>query len=1104
MATPSVSSSADPSASVALPSAAHDGLAKQGTVLVEERVLRRIIKVHRKLRSVGLQVPHEHCYAIARTELEPLIERSDLPVDLATLPARVVLVTGDRAALASGATDAVMKVWRAAFHARIHQAFDELLATSGLTKAAIRERVHRVGQTEFDEIRSVLKQESLLLPPVDDQAIYIEFVALYLELRYFAPYTIERTFPAVFDTAQIDAAIELDLEPAALLAAARPPGAPPEPIVPPLEPAEAVTSEAQLDFADPSARKGALRARKKGNRSRAAILAARAGDLPSARIDLEELGIRLAKALGGGAVPRTWVEALLPVAHYAATQRSLRFNPGARLLHDLQSACTVAERDVKVVDIMGWALSRGKQSLVRPLPATREVRIAKHVHAAEKKIAACGLATREQRDRLADVLHELTTRADDQVRAVFRPKIEAALAEVKLTPHSLPERVAEKKLVDEMLDRAVAQGRLTLGDLRDTISSNDLKVADLELSELKTGDQLLRADKILATSLDGVYRRGESYMRGLQKISSLFFGTKVGRLLTLYVLLPLLGAFAVVEGLQHMVGPLAQKLWGVHPTISSRTTILGGAAFLLLLLHVNVFRRVVWIGAKAVWTALRFVVWDVPLGLYFHPAFQRFLGSPIIRWLVKPLPPALIVLAFVPGVAKWPVAGGTFVLVAVLVNSRFGRLAEEIAADWAVRSGRQVTSRILPGMVKYVLQLFTQLVELIDRGIYRVDEWLRFRSGQSFVILFVKGVLGVIWFFITYVLRIYVNLLVEPTVNPIKHFPVVTVAAKIILPFTPAMLSGIAGPSKVLMGSAVGNGFAAFTVLMLPGLAGFLVWELKENWKLYRSTRPEALRSLAIGHHGETVASFLRPGFHSGTIPKHYTKLRRAAWKADERGVAKQKEGLHHVEEAVAHFVDRQLVSMLNEVPSFHATDVALAHVEIGSNRIQISIACPSIDEAIAKIRFELQSGFIVANLPERGWTAALRDEQRHIFEIALAGFYKLSAVDIVREQVEQALRLEADDVSPPYDIADEGLVVWPGTGFETEIVYDLRDPKLASLVRGKPYDGIVIDLAGRHALFGREPLYWSVWSTTWQQIARAEQPMKIIAGPPLLPELAR
>ena len=290
----------------------------------------------------------------------------------------------------------------------------------------------------------------------------------------------------------------------------------------------------------------------------------------------------------------------------------------------------------------------------------------------------------------------------------------------------------------------------------------------------------------------------------------------------------------------------------------------------------------------------------------------------------------------------------------------------------------------------------------------------------------------------------------------------------------------------------------AVTVIVLPGLAGFLVWELKENWKLYRATRAQAIEPLAIGSHGESLVGMLKPGFHSGTLPKLLTKLRRAAWRRDLRGIAKQQEALHHVEVALEKFCDRQLVSMLVEVETFRAPDVALAGISAGSNRIEITVACPRLGSP-AVMRFELQSGWIVAGLAEAGWIRQLDAEQRRIFEIALAGFYKMAGVAIVREQLDHALR-EDGYPSPRYDIADEGLVVWPDEILTSELVYDLNEAKLLPVSRGAPYDGPRIDLGGRHALFGREPLYWSVWSTTWQQIQRNEEPMSIIVGPSLLP----
>ena len=254
-----------------------------------------------------------------------------------------------------------------------------------------------------------------------------------------------------------------------------------------------------------------------------------------------------------------------------------------------------------------------------------------------------------------------------------------------------------------------------------------------------------------------------------------------------------------------------------------------------------------------------------------------------------------------------------------------------------------------------------------------------------------------------------------------------------------------------------------------------------------------------IGHHGETLARFLKPGFHSGTIPKLFTKLRRAAWKQDTRSISKHKEELHHAEEAIGIFVERQLVAMLVEGDAFGVRDVALGHVEIGSNRVQATLVCPSLGQEPAILRFELQSGWLVAGLPEAGWLARLSPAQQQIFEIVLAGFYKLAAIDLAREQLEHALQSRPEEPPPPYDIADEGLVVWPAHAFEVELVYDLHRAA-PPVVRGAEYHGEVIDLAGRHAIFGREPLYASVWSTTWQQIARGDAPMRVISGPSLLP----
>ena len=74
------------------------------------------------------------------------------------------------------------------------------------------------------------------------------------------------------------------------------------------------------------------------------------------------------------------------------------------------------------------------------------------------------------------------------------------------------------------------------------------KIYDIPELDNFLGDRLIRANRRFAESLDGVYRRGEIYLRWLQRLSSLFFGNPFGRALSLYVLLPLLGGFFIVAG----------------------------------------------------------------------------------------------------------------------------------------------------------------------------------------------------------------------------------------------------------------------------------------------------------------------------------------------------------------------------------------------------------------------------------------------------------------------------------------------------------------------------------------------------------------------------
>src|SRR5262249_59590974 len=82
-----------------------------------------------------------------------------------------------------------------------------------------------------------------------------------------------------------------------------------------------------------------------------------------------------------------------------------------------------------------------------------------------------------------------------------------------------------------------------------------------------------------------------------------------------------------------------------------------------------------------------------------------------------------------------------------------------------------------------------------------------------------------------------------------------------------------------LIGKTAADAFAGTTLVFLPGLWGFMAWELVANWRVYAANRARELRPAQIGSHGETMARLLRPGLHSGTVPKAFPRLRPPAWR---------------------------------------------------------------------------------------------------------------------------------------------------------------------------------------------------------------------------------
>ncbi|MFO0908212.1 MAG: hypothetical protein U0794_07610 [Isosphaeraceae bacterium] len=1072
------------------------------------RQLRRVIKRDRGLVFLGRYAARPTTYTLTGPALARILAPDDVPRAAARggwPPVVYLLERPGSDSLTSDSPEVLLTVaWRRLFRLRIQAQLRRQTEQGIIDQAGLEARIAQVGRVEFEEARLVFRQDGWLVYPESDAEAYALFAAHFLELHRFAPALLRVTFPGAEHPDEVAAVLARDLDPEAILVSTQPQGAPPlearsrimprddeEPVDEPPRDENGSDVLAELaDWIDGDTRV-AIRARvatERGNFVRAALLWTRAAQEPTApdvvvsgedpartreRAQnaasslIRRLGERLRVALNQRSSEATvWASALAPLLEPAAEGF---WSTEARLLYVLQQVCLDHERDLERLDLVGWILSFGRKPLRRAVPHLREVSISNRLRSALRRLSRTRL-DREQRIRLESLLRPAVHHAEEALRERFRPAIQSVLQAEWVPPANVPEHVAHGKLVEELLDRLVDAGHLTLGDLRDSASRSDLKLPDLVgPADLWQGGPLLRADRALGRELDGVHRRGEIYLRILQRFSMVAFGTRVGRWLTRYVALPFGGAYVALEGLQHLIG-----LFGVHAHLGRAEVVGFVGIFALLAINFPRFRARVFDILGAVGRFARTLLLDVPAWLLDTRILQRILHSQAVAVLWH--------LGLKPGLAAaaaWLVAqgselgdlgsivaaGGVYVSALVALNTRTGRALEESASEALVRGWTGLVHDLIPGVFRLVMSFFQRLLEWVERLFYAVDEWLRFRAGQSRFSLASKAVVGTVWAALVYVARIAVNVLIEPQVNPIKHFPVVTVSHKIILPLTPQFITAftpVFGPvnAKVVAGTFV---------MLLPGVFGFLVWELLSNWRLYRANRAARLQPVMVGGHGETVARLLRPGFHSGTLPKVFSRLRRArrrAWMGlerirSEKDAFKQREALHHVEESIRSFAERDLVALLEETHAFEGSrpPLQLGAIRLATNRFRLEWLAPSGEEPSAWLDLEERNGQLVAGLSELGWLTRLDTHRRRVLDDALAGWFKKSGVNLVQT---------------------------PGRPVPTAATPVAERPTSPAL---GPAETVPVDLEARE-------LTWTEWVACWKREQAGESSDGPLAGP--------
>jgi hypothetical protein len=805
---------------------------------------------------------------------------------------------------------------------------------------------------------------------------------------------------------------------------------------------------------------------------------------------------------------------------------------------------------------------------------------------------------------------------------------------VGLVPQNIPEKVARRKVIEGLLDRLVERGFITMGDVRDALSQSSLKLPDVSGPlELAWGDRLLRADRQLAKVLDGVYRQGAVYLRSSQRLSSLAFGTGLGRFLVRHVVLPFGGAYLALAVMIHLwegffpppVDPEAQRvtiverpadstavapkrgsaplppserlgaktsavaspsgdslddqppstanplvavpdsevasegnapapsgveklgdravdaLQGVGEAAVDVTTktydaTLGKAArknqekakqaqphtppfyaawlalgiFLGLLLDRPKFRRRLVKYFTRLWAASRWLAYELPVSVIDSPLVHRVLdsrGFAIFKaYVLRPMGVTLIIvgafrllLQHSLSLRNWL---DSFLVLNLFLNSPAGRSVEERVLDICVRAWHELRFRIFAVIYHWVMDLFHDAMQWIEQTLYTVDEWLRFRAGDPSRFVLLKVLIGTVWSVVSYVIRFVVTLLVEPQINPIKHFPVVTISHKILLPYTfhlRDLIHGSVGAAGMTEANALA--IASTIVILAPGVIGFLVWELKENWQLYVANRPQGLQPVRVGSHGESITALLRPGFRSGTLAKLYTKLRSALRLETDPGHGyRSTRQLAHIDAvvlAVRRFVEREFCTLVAESKLLDGATISVGRLEPATNRFDLELWCSLVPERPLILRWEDLNGWLAARIVDPGWMTELPSDSRTQLNVALTGLYKLAGVDLVREQVLSAAGFKTEP-EPALELEHEAVRLF--SMHSAPVVYPLRVEGLTITpvgTDGTPAVGSPV-VAKNQLLFRETDVIWNEWVQQWPAAGQAPTP------PARVPDLLR
>ncbi|MDG4551628.1 MAG: sulfite exporter TauE/SafE family protein [Candidatus Contendobacter sp.] len=691
-------------------------------------------------------------------------------------------------------------------------------------------------------------------------------------------------------------------------------------------------------------------------------------------------------------------------------------SPYSRLLHDLERILLEGRTEYYRLQPVAWLWHGGRRPLRLGLPFQGPLKALRALNAAKIRLDRLPWSGAETAYFSAP-LRTLGDLIGQRFRQQLQPRLGGLLDAAGFLPGDPRGRVARNVLQEELFQTILHRWHLRFTDLRDAVARNEWRLPDLDWGGSLRGDRLARFDRQASTALPGVYQPGEFYLKGLQQLSAPLFGTFAGRWITRFLLFPFGIAFIGLESLGFLLSLAGRD----SVRLVNPGAVLAVGAGLNVLMHTERGRKAVAaLGRSCRWLFADFLYRRVGRWTHWRRATRWFrypLVRRVSRYVLEPLLIGLVFALLSISVAKelGLDTGGlpTFLLVlgfilgSLLRNSQSGRRLLDGAITRFIAFWRRVRHALLVGLFRWVVDLFDGLMRGVEQTLHRVDEAVSHHRDEGLGVMAIKAIVGPVWRAFSYLIHFYAAVLVEPQINPVKHFPVVMVADKLMLPFFPALTTTLLALLDPVLPRFVGLPLATATVLLSPGLFGFLAWELNENWKLYRANHSDRAQPARFGPHGETLYTLLRPGFHSGALPSTFAELRAVIGLESEherpypQRLRQAEARLGEVLESLRAFVTRELVFALIErcrAAGYERAEAA-ADLEAATAALDVRVALyplgqeGTVDEPVKlDFRFDLRADEIQGIVTLTGPAAFLGGEGKGWLHAEVARFMERAA----------------------------------------------------------------------------------------------------------------